>query len=110
MERLTERELTCLSWAASGKTSWEVGVIMDLSERTINFHISNACKKLGVYGRQAAITAAMQAGALQKHLNGLLAAPEKTARPEPEDTKTHPPQQPPRPARRKPSKPRPEDE
>ncbi|MDS1140302.1 helix-turn-helix domain-containing protein [Pusillimonas sp. SM2304] len=62
MKPLTERELSCLQWAAVGKTSWEVGIIMGLAERTVNFHIHNACRKLGVHGRQAAITAALQAG------------------------------------------------
>ena len=56
MKPLTDRELTCLRWAAIGKTSWEVGVILGLAERTINFHIHNACRKLDVHGRQAAIT------------------------------------------------------
>src|SRR5690606_361253 len=64
MKQLTERELCCLEWAALGKTSWEVGVILGLTERTINFHIHNACRKLGVHGRQAAITAALHAGML----------------------------------------------
>jgi DNA-binding CsgD family transcriptional regulator len=64
MKALTVRELTCLRWAAIGKTSWEMGVILGLSERTINFHIHNACEKLAVHGRQAAITAALQAGLL----------------------------------------------
>jgi LuxR family transcriptional regulator of spore coat protein len=64
MKPLTDRELSCLQWAAQGKTSWEVGRILGLTERTINFHIHNACKKLGVHGRQAAITAALQAGLL----------------------------------------------
>lgn len=64
MKPLTERELTCLQWAAIGKTSWEMGVIMGLTERTINFHVHNACQKFGVHSRQAAITAALQAGML----------------------------------------------
>lgn len=64
MKPLTARELTCLRWAAIGKTSWEVGVILGLAERTINFHIHNACRKLDVHGRQAAITIALQAGLL----------------------------------------------
>ncbi|RTZ45763.1 LuxR family transcriptional regulator [Candidimonas sp. SYP-B2681] len=64
MKPLTSRELACLRWAAFGKTSWEMGVILGLTERTINFHIHNACRKLGVHGRQAAITAALQSGLL----------------------------------------------
>ncbi|MEO6959547.1 MAG: helix-turn-helix domain-containing protein [Burkholderiaceae bacterium] len=46
------------------QNSWEVGVILGIAERTINFHIHNACKKLDVHGRQAAITIALQAGLL----------------------------------------------
>ncbi|HUG59201.1 MAG TPA: helix-turn-helix domain-containing protein [Candidimonas sp.] len=64
MKPLTDRELTCLRWAALGKTSWEMGVILGLTERTINFHIHSACQKLGVHGRQAAITSAFRLGLL----------------------------------------------
>ncbi len=110
MKRLSKREITCLGWAASGKTSWEVGVILQLSERTINFHIHNACRKLGVYGRQAAITLAMQAGELQNYLNGLPASPEKIDEPAPRDTTPHRPPRPLRPKRRTSAKPRLEDE
>ena len=52
---LTERERTCLQWVAVGKTSWETGRIIGVAERTVNFHIQNACRKLGVHGRQAAL-------------------------------------------------------
>ena len=45
---LTGRELECLEWVSHGKTSWEIGTILDLSERTVNFHLSNACLNLGV--------------------------------------------------------------
>lgn len=75
MKPLTTRELTCLGWAAVGKTSWEVGMILGLTERTINFHIHNACAKLQVHGRQAAITAAMQAGLLPQLTDLQLSAP-----------------------------------
>lgn len=64
MKPLTQRELTCLQWVAIGKTSWETGRILGLAERTINYHIQNACHKLGVHGRQAAITTAMRTGQL----------------------------------------------
>jgi len=64
MKPLTQRELSCLQWVAIGKTSWETGRILGLAERTVNFHIQNACRKLGVHGRQAAITMALHAGLL----------------------------------------------
>jgi len=61
---LTSRELDCLHWVAIGKTSWEIGVITGIKERTINFHIGRACQKLGVSRRQAAVALAVQAGLL----------------------------------------------
>jgi len=61
---LTARQLACLHWASLGKTSWETGVIMGVTERTVNYHIQLACKKLNVSGRQAAITKAIHAGLL----------------------------------------------
>ena len=64
MKPLTPRELICLQWVSIGKTSWETGRILGLAERTINFHVQNACRKLGVHNRQAAITTAMRTGLL----------------------------------------------
>ncbi|MBC2770091.1 helix-turn-helix domain-containing protein [Pusillimonas minor] len=61
---LTPREVECLQWAAIGKTSAEIGAILGLAERTANFHIKNACTKLDVCNRQAAITFALRAGYL----------------------------------------------
>jgi DNA-binding response OmpR family regulator len=56
---LREREVETLTWAARGKTFWEIGQILGLSKRTVEFHIENARKKLGVATRtQALIKAA----------------------------------------------------
>lgn len=49
---LTKRELECLHWVAQGKTSWEVGQILGISERTVNFHIGNGIEKTGCVNRQ----------------------------------------------------------
>jgi LuxR family transcriptional regulator, quorum-sensing system regulator SolR len=57
---ITPREQEVLRWAAEGKTSCETAQIMNLSERTVNFHINNAVSKLGATNRiQAAVKAAM---------------------------------------------------
>lgn len=57
--RLGKRELETLTWAARGKTSAEIALILGLSKRTVDFHIDNARCKLGVATRiQAAIKAA----------------------------------------------------
>ena len=61
---LTRRETECLFWASKGKTSWEIGNIVGCSERTANYHIANACLKMDVHGRQAAIALALVAGYL----------------------------------------------
>uniref|UniRef100_UPI003341C9FF helix-turn-helix domain-containing protein n=1 Tax=Castellaniella defragrans TaxID=75697 RepID=UPI003341C9FF len=59
MKPLSDREQECLLWAAQGKTSWEIGRILGIAERTVNFHIANTCAKLDVRTRQAAITTAL---------------------------------------------------
>lgn len=65
--RLSERELQCMEWVSAGKTSWEIGLIIGLSERTVNFHLFNACRKLNVYGRQAGVAQALRLGLLTGH-------------------------------------------
>ena len=56
--QLNDREVEVLTWAARGKTSQEIARILDLSKRTVDFHIDNARDKLGVSNRiQAAIKA-----------------------------------------------------
>jgi len=59
---LTEREKECLLWGAEGKTAWEIGQILNISERTVIFHLQNACLKLDVSNRQQAIARAISSG------------------------------------------------
>ena len=66
---LSGRELQCLEWVSLGKTSWETASILGLSERTVNFHLRNACRKLNVYGRQAGVVKALRLGLLHAHAN-----------------------------------------
>lgn len=53
--KLTGREAETLLWAARGKTAWETAKILGLSEKTVNFHTSNACAKLGVATKTQAV-------------------------------------------------------
>ncbi len=62
---LSERQASCLHWAAMGKTSWETARILGVSESTVNFHLCNACDKLGVRGRRAAVVAALRLGLIE---------------------------------------------
>jgi LuxR family quorum sensing-dependent transcriptional regulator len=53
--RLTEREREVLAWAAEGKTAWEIGRILSVSTRTVEWHFAQACNKLGARNRVQAI-------------------------------------------------------
>jgi DNA-binding response OmpR family regulator len=52
---LAQREVETLTWAARGKTSAEIGEILGLSKRTVDFHIERARGKLGVATRVQAV-------------------------------------------------------
>lgn len=56
---LTRREAEVLSWAARGKTSQDIAGILGVGERTVDFHVENAMRKLGVSTR---IQAVLKAG------------------------------------------------
>jgi DNA-binding NarL/FixJ family response regulator len=56
---LNEREIQALTWAARGKTSAEIAQILDLSKRTVDFHIDNARTKLGASTRVEAVVKAI---------------------------------------------------
>ncbi|TGN75043.1 LuxR family transcriptional regulator [Bradyrhizobium yuanmingense] len=59
---LSEREKDCLRWVAKGKSSWEIGKILNISENTVNFHLKNAIRKLGTTNRAHAIAKAIRLG------------------------------------------------
>jgi DNA-binding NarL/FixJ family response regulator len=52
---LNGREVEALTWAARGKTSADIALILGLSKRTVDFHIDNARGKLGVATRIEAV-------------------------------------------------------
>lgn len=56
---LTKREKECLLWAARGKTSWEIGGILSISEPTAIFHLTNAKNKLQATNRRQAVAKAI---------------------------------------------------
>jgi DNA-binding CsgD family transcriptional regulator len=59
---LTPRELECLRWTMEGKTAWEVGAILGISERTAVLHINNAMHKLGAINKHQAVLKALRLG------------------------------------------------
>lgn len=59
---LTPRELEALHWTMEGKTAWEVGAILGISERTAVLHVNNAMHKLGCVSKHAAVLKALRLG------------------------------------------------
>ncbi|MDC8786551.1 autoinducer binding domain-containing protein [Roseateles koreensis] len=64
-QRLTPRELEALRWTMDGKTAWEVGVILSISERTAVLHISNAMRKLECNTKHQAVLKALRLGLIR---------------------------------------------
>lgn len=62
---LTPRELECLRWTMDGKTAWEVGSILGISERTAVLHINNAMHKLGCVNKHQAVIKALRLGLIR---------------------------------------------
>jgi DNA-binding response OmpR family regulator len=56
---LTPREAEVLFWVIKGKTTKDIGDILELSPRTVNKHLEHVYEKLGVETRTAAANVAM---------------------------------------------------
>ncbi len=63
---LTNREREVLEWCASGKSDWQIGQILNLSPKTVNYHIENSKRKLRVSTRIQAIVVSVRQG----HISG----------------------------------------
>lgn len=57
---LTAREAEVLLWIANGKTNREIGMILDMSPRTVNKHLEQVFRKLGVENRTSAAASALK--------------------------------------------------
>lgn len=57
---LSPRERECLHWLAAGKSDWEAGQILSISEKTVATHIDRMKHKLGVATRAQAIVVALR--------------------------------------------------
>lgn len=63
-EPLSASQVQVLALVARGLTNAEIGRRMFISEATVKTHLLRACVKLGVSGRTAAVTKAIETGAL----------------------------------------------
>lgn len=60
--KLSHREREVLQWMCDGKSTWDISVILGISERTVKFHSANICKKLQANNRTHAIVKAISLG------------------------------------------------
>ncbi len=59
---LSLREKEVLNWLKQGKSSNEASAILEISERTVNYHVNNIMAKLNAASRTHAISLAIERG------------------------------------------------
>ena len=59
---LTKREKQVFELLIQNKTTVEIANYLDISEKTVRNHISNAMQKLGVKGRASAVVELLKLG------------------------------------------------
>lgn len=52
---LSDREYEVLRWLREGKSNWEISRILQISEHTVKYHVSNLYRKLEVTNRGQAV-------------------------------------------------------
>lgn len=60
--RLTPREREILTWSAKGKSAWAIGQILHIAEHSVEWHLKNIYRKLGVDSRITAVVKALYLG------------------------------------------------
>jgi DNA-binding CsgD family transcriptional regulator len=60
--QLSSRELESLRWTMEGKTAWELGRILGISEQTAARRVHNAVQKLGCVNKVQAVVRALRLG------------------------------------------------
>jgi DNA-binding NarL/FixJ family response regulator len=60
LPQLSERQNDVLRWMVEGKRNAEIGIILDLSPRTVERHVADILAELGVENRATAIVRAME--------------------------------------------------
>ncbi len=57
---LSSREREVLNWIKEGKSTWEISIILGVSERTVKFHVCNVMRKLDAVTRTHAVAIAIE--------------------------------------------------
>lgn len=68
--QLTARETECLRWVGSGLTNTEIAARLNVSKRTVKFHLANAMAKMDVTTRSQAVAEAVRHRQVSIHNNG----------------------------------------
>lgn len=63
---LSRREREVLAWLRHGKSNWEIARILEISERTVKFHVASIMRKLNAVTRTQAVALAMELGILDE--------------------------------------------
>lgn len=59
---LTKREKQVFNLLIQNKTTIDIAIALDISEKTVRNHISNVMQKLGVKGRASAVVELLKIG------------------------------------------------
>ncbi len=62
LQGLTDRERDVLTLVAQGKTNWEIGTILDISQYSVRDHLKSVSKRLETINRTQTIVRAVQLG------------------------------------------------
>jgi len=57
---LTAKEIEVFKWIRQGKSTWDISVILGISERTVKFHVGNILRKLDATTRAHAVAVAVE--------------------------------------------------
>lgn len=62
---LTKKETEVVQWLKEGKSTWDISIILGISERTVKFHVGNLMRKLDAVNRTHAVARAMELGIIR---------------------------------------------
>jgi DNA-binding CsgD family transcriptional regulator len=62
---LSPREKQCFQLVALGKSNWDIGQLLNISEETAAFHVKNVLKKLQVSTRMQAVAIGVALGMIK---------------------------------------------
>ena len=61
---LSPRQREIAAWVVAGKSDWEIGTILQISHKTVNYHVENIKRVYGVRSRSQFIAAIVRDGGL----------------------------------------------